>query len=94
MDLKAEYGLSYLFISHDLSLVRYMADRVAVMQDGRIVETGSHRHLWQAPQHPYTRSLIEAAPRASAPRRLAASSSVTPPNLFAVSGNCAVFSST
>ena len=98
VDLKAEYGLSYLFISHDLSLVRYMADRVAVMQDGRIVETGGHQHIWQAAQHPYTRSLIEAAPRASASRTpsglpsLLTPLSAPPAALLVATGSSALFS--
>ena len=61
-DLKAEFGLSLLFISHDLSVVRYMADRVLVMQKGRIVEQGDHQDIWDRPQHPYTRRLIDAVP--------------------------------
>ena len=62
VDLKQEFGLSYLFISHDLSVVRYMADRVLVMQAGKIVEEGDHREIWARPRHRYTRSLIDAAP--------------------------------
>jgi len=64
VELKEDFGLSYLFISHDLSVVRYIADRVMVMREGRIVETGSHREIWDRPQHPYTRSLIAAVPGA------------------------------
>ena len=69
-DLKAAFGLSLLFISHDLSVVRYIADRVLVMQAGRIVESGDHRAIWTAPQHAYTRSLIDAVPTSfrSSPR--------------------------
>jgi peptide/nickel transport system ATP-binding protein len=64
VELKEDFGLSYLFISHDLSVVRYIADRVMVMHEGKIVETGGHRDIWERPQHPYTRSLIAAVPGA------------------------------
>ena len=64
VELKEDFQLAYLFISHDLSVVRYMADQVLVMHQGRIVERGAHDTLWQHPQHAYTRSLIAAAPRA------------------------------
>ncbi len=70
VDLKQELNLSYLFISHDLSVVRYMADRVLVMSEGRIVESGGHESIWKSPQHPFTRRLLDAVcverPRASA----------------------------
>jgi len=64
-DLKAEFGVSYLFISHDLSVVEHIADRVAVMYLGTIVEVGGRDQIWRSPQHPYTRALIEAAPVAN-----------------------------
>ena len=64
--LQAEDGHGYLFISHDLSVVRYLSDRVAVMYLGRIVETGPAGALYEAPHHPYTRALLDAAPSASA----------------------------
>ncbi|QEI07051.1 ABC transporter ATP-binding protein [Pigmentiphaga aceris] len=68
-DLKAEFSLSYLFISHDLAVVQYIADRVMVMQAGKIVETGDHTSIWTTPTHPYTRSLIDAIPHGSRAQR-------------------------
>jgi len=64
VDLKRELGLSYLFISHDLSVVRYFADRILVMYLGRIVEQADHETLWRNPRHPYTRALLASIPAA------------------------------
>ncbi|MCB1969120.1 MAG: ABC transporter ATP-binding protein [Geminicoccaceae bacterium] len=70
-ELQAEFDLSYIFVGHDLGVVRYFCDRIAVMRLGEIVETGTARQICEDPQHPYTRSLIAAVPGASpAERRL------------------------
>jgi dipeptide transport system ATP-binding protein len=62
MDLQAELGLAYLFISHDLSVVRHIADHVMVMYLGRAVEVGSRDEIFTNPRHPYTRALLSATP--------------------------------
>ena len=60
--LKKELGLSYLFISHDLAVVKYMSDRVMVMKDGQLVELQEADKLYAKPQSQYTKKLIEAIP--------------------------------
>jgi peptide/nickel transport system ATP-binding protein len=62
LDLKEEFGLTYVFISHDLNVVRYMSDRVMVMYLGKIVESGSADAILQNPQHPYTTALLASMP--------------------------------
>jgi peptide/nickel transport system ATP-binding protein len=62
MQLQDEMGLSYIFISHDMSVIRYMCDRVAVMYRGKIVETGKTEDVTSGPQHAYTRALLSAIP--------------------------------
>lgn len=62
MELKERLGLSYLFIAHDLSVVRHISDRVAIMYLGRIVELAATNEVFSKPKHPYTRALLEAIP--------------------------------
>jgi peptide/nickel transport system ATP-binding protein len=88
-DLQDRLGLSYLFIAHDLAVVRHISDRVAVMYLGRVVELADRDELYAAPQHPYTKALLDAAPipdpkveRSRAPRALRGEipSPLTPPS--------------
>jgi len=60
--LQRDFGLTYLFISHSMPVVRYLSTRIAVMYRGKIVEVGSSEQITARPQHPYTRSLLEATP--------------------------------
>jgi peptide/nickel transport system ATP-binding protein len=88
-DLQARLGLSYLFIAHDLAVVRHISDRVAVMYLGRVMELADRDELYANPLHPYTKALLDAAPvpdpkveRARAPRALRGEipSPLTPPS--------------
>jgi peptide/nickel transport system ATP-binding protein len=69
LDLQEEFGLSYLFISHDMAVVERVSHRVAVMLLGRIVEIGPRSAIIENPQHPYTKRLLEAVPIPDPARR-------------------------
>ena len=64
-DLQKDFNLTYVFISHDLSVIRQIADRIAVMYLGKIVELGDSESIYEHPKHPYTAALLSAVPRAS-----------------------------
>ncbi len=64
--LQREFGLTYLFISHSMPVVRYLATRIAVMYRGKVVEVGTTQQITERPKHPYTRSLLEATPEVMA----------------------------
>ena len=89
-DLRQQFGLTYLFISHDLSVVERMCDRVAIMYLGRIVEIGATVDIFRNPRHPYTRALLGAAPRL-VPGQLVAEGLISgePPSARAIPSGCA-----
>ncbi len=68
-ELQQQLGVSYIFISHDLSVVRHVTDKVAVMYLGRIIETGTTEQVFDSPLHPYTASLMSASPKLDASKR-------------------------
>jgi peptide/nickel transport system ATP-binding protein len=68
-ELQADKGVSYLFISHDLAVVRYLSDRIAVLYLGRVMELGEAETVFRAPQHPYTEALLSAVPQADGEAR-------------------------
>jgi peptide/nickel transport system ATP-binding protein len=68
LDLQDEFGMTYIFISHDLAVVKYMADDILVMSQGEIVERGSSEAIYERPQHPYTQKLLGSIPRGIAAR--------------------------
>jgi peptide/nickel transport system ATP-binding protein len=63
LDLQEEFGLTYVFISHDLAVVKYMADEILVMSQGEIVERGTSHDIYANPQHAYTQALLGAIPK-------------------------------
>jgi ABC-type oligopeptide transport system ATPase subunit len=68
-DLQAEFGVTYMLISHDLAVVNHLCDDVAVLREGRIVEQGPPEKLFHAAEHPYTQALVAAVPRAEPPHK-------------------------
>jgi len=89
LDLKAEFGLTYVFISHDLNVVRYMSDRVLVMYLGEVVEVGPAGALFDDPAHPYTRALLSSVPSMDPDHRTEAPAlSGDPPNPIDPPGGC------
>jgi oligopeptide/dipeptide ABC transporter ATP-binding protein len=93
LELRERFGLTYLFISHDLSVVKRFCDRVAIMYLGRIVELAATAEIFAAPRHPYTRALLAAVPRLDGgERRAAPPLPGDPPNAARLPPGC-VFSS-
>lgn len=89
-DLQAEFNLSYLFISHSMSVIRYMSDRILVMYAGKIIESGSRDDILRQPLHPYTEMLLKAVPKVSrrGADRLQDVSSGEQPNLLNLPPGC------
>ncbi|MCL2541796.1 MAG: ABC transporter ATP-binding protein [Nocardioidaceae bacterium] len=89
LELQGKLGFAVLFVTHDLSLLIELADRIAIMYAGRIVETGSARQIYDAPRHPYTKGLRDAYPPLSEPVRHLPGISGTPPDLRNLPIGCA-----
>jgi len=70
MDLRDQFGLTYLFISHDLRIVKHISDRIAVMYKGKIVEMSGGEELFHRPLHPYTRLLLATIPKLNLQKRI------------------------
>jgi peptide/nickel transport system ATP-binding protein len=88
-DLQRRLGLTYLFISHNLSVVRFLADRIGVMYLGRLVEEGPTEKILDRPEHPYTKLLINTVPNLAAPKRNRAPMAGEPPSPLAPPLGCA-----
>jgi oligopeptide/dipeptide ABC transporter ATP-binding protein len=87
--LQKEFGLTYLFISHNLSVVRHMSDQLAIMYLGRFVETGPADEVFGKPRHPYTRLLLETIPDVEKPNRARRPMSGEVPSPIAPPPGCA-----
>jgi oligopeptide/dipeptide ABC transporter ATP-binding protein len=88
-DLQAEFGLTYLFIAHDLSVVEYISDEIAVMYLGKIVERADAKELYRNPLHPYTQALISAIPQVEpAARKKRAAPQGETPSLYGAPSGC------
>ena len=89
-DLQGEFKLSYLFISHSMSVIRYMSDRILVMYAGKIIETGGRDDILRQPLHPYTEMLLKAVPKVSrrGGGRLQDATSGEPPDLLNLPAGC------
>jgi peptide/nickel transport system ATP-binding protein len=88
VELKAELGFAILFITHDLSLLLELADRIAVMYAGQLLEVGTAREILREPAHPYTRGLLNSFPSLHGPRRDLAGIPGSPPDLRSLSPGC------
>jgi peptide/nickel transport system ATP-binding protein len=89
LDLRDRFGMSVLFVTHDLGVVAATCDRMAVMYGGRIVETGTVAEVFAEPHHPYTRGLLGSVPRLGAERTMLMSIEGSPPSLTALPAGCA-----
>jgi peptide/nickel transport system ATP-binding protein len=89
LDLKDKLGLTYVFISHDLGVLRYIADRIAVMYLGRVVEQGAASSIFEQPRHPYTRVLLDNVPRLDRRRQLFSPAAGEVPSPINLPAGCA-----
>jgi dipeptide transport system ATP-binding protein len=88
-DIQKKTGVSIILITHDLGVVAQVADRIAVMYAGKIVELGTRREIFYQPQHPYTKGLLQSVPRLDMEKGDLVSIPGTPPDLFAPPVGCA-----
>jgi oligopeptide/dipeptide ABC transporter ATP-binding protein len=87
-DLQDEFGLTYIFVAHDLSVVRHISDNVAVMYAGRIVELGKTEAIFEDPKHPYTKALLAAVPHPDPDKKLTSDLGGEPPDLANLPSGC------